>query len=234
MPRPLEEINWKTVGGLVALAAVTALLWDTLLVYPIKVLVVFFHELSHGIAAVLTGGEIVKIEVVKEVGGRCLTRGGSRFVTLSAGYLGSLIWGGLILLLAARTRLDRGVSLVLGLTLVLMVLLYVRPFVSFGFGFGVAAGLALAAAGYVLSEDVNDFVLRWIGLTSCIYAILDIKSDVLDRPQLRSDAAMLSEITGLSTQAWGVSWIVIAVIGASAFLLISCRERAPRAGQLIN
>ncbi|MCA9716561.1 MAG: M50 family metallopeptidase [Myxococcales bacterium] len=232
MSRALEGINWRTVGGLVALAVVTALLWQSVVVYPLKILVVFFHELSHGLAAVATGGQIVEIEVVKEAGGHCITRGGSRFVTLSAGYLGSLIWGGLILLTAARTRLDRGVSVFLGLTLVTMVLLYVRPFAGFGFGFGLGSGVLLAAAGVFLSEQVNDFLLRWIGLTSCIYAILDIKSDVLDRPELRSDAAMLGELTSLSPQFWGVVWIVVAILGASVFLLLSCREGRPppRAG----
>ena len=90
----------------------------------------------------------------------------------------------------------------------------------------------LAAAGVFLSEQVNDFLLRWIGLTSCIYAILDIKSDVLDRPELRSDAAMLGELTSLSPQFWGVVWIVVAILGASVFLLLSCREGRPppRAG----
>ena len=33
-------------------------LWNTSLVYPLKILVVFFHEISHGVAAVLTGGSI--------------------------------------------------------------------------------------------------------------------------------------------------------------------------------
>ena len=42
----------------------------------------------------------------KREGGYCKTIGGSRFVILSAGYLGSLLWGGLILIGASRTRLD--------------------------------------------------------------------------------------------------------------------------------
>ena len=48
-------------------------------------------------------------------------------------------------------------------------------------------------------------------MTSCLYAILDIKSDVLDRANLRSDARMLSEVTGIATEIWGVLWILIAI-----------------------
>ena len=50
-----------------------------------------------------------------------------------------------------------------------------------------------------------------LGLTSCLYAVLDIKSDVLDRPGLPSDAAMLTELTGLPTLFWGVLWITLAL-----------------------
>ena len=48
-------------------------------------------------------------------------------------------------------------------------------------------------------------------MTSCLYAILDIKSDVLDRSHLRSDARMLSEVTGIPTEVWGGLWILIAI-----------------------
>ena len=38
----------------IALAALA--LWDTFLVYPFRLFVVFLHEISHGLAAVFTGG----------------------------------------------------------------------------------------------------------------------------------------------------------------------------------
>ena len=82
----------------------------------------------------------------------------------------------------------------------------------------------LAAAGLWLPEDINDFTLRLIGLTSCLYAVLDIKSDILDRPQIRSDAYMLGEQTGLPTLFWGVLWIAVAVVASLFFLLIACKQ----------
>ncbi|HIF24510.1 MAG TPA: M50 family peptidase, partial [Gemmatimonadetes bacterium] len=71
----------------------------------------------------------------------------------------------------------------------------------------------------------NQGVLLTLGLTSCLYAILDIKSDILDRPELRSDAAMLGEITGIHTVVWGGLWITVAVL-ASAWLLQWSYRRA--------
>jgi hypothetical protein len=229
MPKLFERVNWKVLASLVGLVVVVGLLWHTRVVYPLKILVVFFHELSHGLAAILTGGSIARIEVVAAEGGLCVTMGGSRFITLSAGYLGSLVWGGLILLLSARTRLDRGVAVALGAVLVLVSLLWVRPFGSFGFIFGLASGAVFVGMGLLLPEVVNDFVLRVVGLTSCLYAVLDIKSDILDRPHLRSDAVMLAEATGLPSIFWGVLWIVVALAAAFFFLIVACKEKPARA-----
>lgn len=233
MPRLFAHIHWKTVASLVGLAVLIIALWDTPLVYPLKILVVFFHEMSHGLMAVLTGGEIVQIQVVAQEGGLCLTRGGSRVLTLTAGYLGSLVWGGTILLLAARTRLDRILSVLLGITLVLITAVYVRPFIEFGFLFGLIAGLALILMGLRLPESINDYVLRLVGLISCLYAVLDIKSDVIDRPHLQSDAAMLAEVTGLPTQFWGLTWILVAGILGFLFLLISCKKPPQKASRAV-
>lgn len=219
-------LDRRALGMLIALLVAIGLLWDTVLVYPIKILVVFFHELSHGLAAVLTGGSIVKIELSAAQGGLCVTRGGSRFLTLTAGYLGSLLWGGAILLSAAHTRWDRWIAGALGALVISITIIFVRPILSFGVLFGLCAGAALMLSGWKLSEQVNDTLLRLIGLTSCLYAPLDIKSDILDRPHLRSDAVMLGELTGIPGVVWGVIWIGVALLGATCFLLLAGRRAA--------
>ncbi len=220
--------EWREFVVLAGLLVAVWLLWHTWLVYPLKLLVVFFHELSHGLAAILTGGSIERIEMVAEEGGLCVTRGGSRFLTLTAGYLGSLLWGGTILLIAARTRLDQIVQALLGLLLLATALIWVRPLLSFGFGFALLAGVALTAAGLWLPGAVNDLLLKLIGLTSVLYALLDIGSDILARPgNLESDAAQLARLTGVPTLVWGVFWL-LAGLGAAVFFLSATVRRRQR------
>jgi hypothetical protein len=224
--RTARNIQWNDLISLLFIMLAVVYLWNTWAVYPLKILVVFFHELSHGLMAVVTGGSIKEIRVVVAQGGVCMTAGGNRFLTASAGYLGSLTLGGIILVLATRTRQDQLIATVIGGLIIIISLLFVRPIISFGILFGLLSGMAMIAAGKYLSEESNDFILKVIGLTSCLYAILDIKSDVLDRPYLRSDARMLAELTYLPTIFWGLLWITIAVIMAVLFLLVACRKRA--------
>lgn len=200
----------RFVAGFLAFFAALWFLWDTWLVTPLKLFVVLLHEISHGLMAVATGGAIEKIVVTPDIGGACYCGGGDAFLTLSAGYLGSLLWGAALVLLAAR--LSRGSSWItgaIGVFIGLVTVLYVRN--PFGLVFGLGFGAALVAAARYLTPVANRRVLWALGLTSCLYAVLDIKSDVLDRPELRSDARMLAEMTGVPTVVWGGLWIAAAL-----------------------
>lgn len=205
------------LGGFLLYFVVLWTLWDTVLIYPIKIFVVFLHEVSHAAAAMATGGSVQRILLDPYQGGAAYTVGGNHFLILSAGYLGSLLWGVAFVMLAFSRRIrPQWVLGAVGVMVVLLALLLVRSW--FGFAFGLTFGAALLASAKYLRDGVNRVLLLVLGLTSTLYAILDIKSDVLDRPHLPSDAAMLAEMTGIPTAAWGILWIAIALLVSSWLL----------------
>jgi hypothetical protein len=192
-------------------------LWDTVIIYPLKIFVVLLHEISHALAALATGGAVERIVLDPRQGGAAFTLGGSPFLTLSAGYLGSLLWGVLFVMLGfSRWLRPRWIIGAIGLFVLLVTVGVVRN--PFGFAFGLLFGGALLTSSRYLSQRTNRVFLLGLGLTSTLYAILDIKSDILARPHLRSDAAMLAEMTGIPTIVWGFLWIAIALL-VSAWLL---------------
>lgn len=192
-------------------------LWYTPVVYPLKIFVVLLHEVSHALALMATGGAVDHIVLDPAQGGATYGRGGLPFVTLSAGYLGSLVLGALLVVGAQARRLRSGLllSLVGGAVLALTAI-YIRN--VFGFVFGLAFGATLVWAGRKAPAVWSTRLLMALGFTSCLYAVLDIKSDILDRPHLRSDAAMLAEMTGVPTVAWGIVWITAAVVACALLL----------------
>lgn len=211
------------LAGFGAYFAALLFFWGSPVVYPLKVFVVFLHEISHGVAAVATGGAIREITLDPRLGGACYCPGGNAFVTLSAGYLGSVAWGGL-LLEATRRFPERagGILVGVGTMVVVLTLLFVRT--SFGLGFGVLFGGGLVATGTIVAPATSRILLYGLGLTSCLYAILDIQADVLARPHLPSDAAMLSELTGIPTVVWGILWIALAVVASGFFFVRAYRS----------
>jgi len=69
---------------------------------PFKWLESYFHEISHGIAALVSGGQIVQIQLFPNGAGLCTTRGGSALLISFFGYAGAILWGGLIYSLADK------------------------------------------------------------------------------------------------------------------------------------
>lgn len=195
---------------LLALTALVFALWQTPLVVPLKILIVFLHEVSHALAAMATGGSVESISVSTAQGGLTVTRGGSLFAILTAGYLGSLSIGALILLIALRTHWDRALMGALGLAMLLITALYIRE--GFAFAFGLGGGVLMLAMAWFLPRDINDMALRLIGLTSLIYVPWDIFNDTIQRAGLRSDAYMLAEQFGGVTMLWGGLWLVLSAL----------------------
>ncbi len=207
------------------LALLTALvfaLWQTPVMLPLKILVVFLHEVSHGLAAVLTGGQIESLSISMDQGGLAITRGGNLFAILSAGYVGSLVLGVAIFLVALKSNADRALMALLGAAILLITAFYMREWFALAFGLG-TGGVMLAMARFLPCE-INDMALRVIGLTSMIYVPYDIFSDTIQRSTLRSDAYMLAEAFGGTTMLWGGLWLLISLVVIGACLRVGLRQ----------
>ena len=78
-------------------------------------------------------------------------------------------------------------------------------------------------AGKFLPEAVNDIWLKFLGLTSTMYAIIDIKEDLISRTVPGSDAYALSNELFLPPVFWGVLWIIIALLATGFFIILASR-----------
>jgi len=203
-----SRLDWKGFLLLCGIFLALAFLWNTAWVYPLKLFVVVLHEGSHGLAALATGGRIEEIQVKAQESGSTVTTGGNAFLVLSAGYVGSMLFGATILVLASRTRLSPWIALLLG---VCVVALAFRCMPKDGRAFAAVAGILLAGLA-LLPRWISAFVLRVIGVTSCLYALLDIKSDVFDHAGADSDATSLAKLTHVHAWIWGGLWIAVSLV----------------------
>jgi len=92
--------GWRRWFALAGLALLLIGLWQVPwlggAVYPFRVFGTFVHELSHGLAAIATGGDFVRFAVSPDLSGVAHSAGGWRVVVASAGYIGSAVFGGVL------------------------------------------------------------------------------------------------------------------------------------------
>ncbi|NTS78443.1 M50 family metallopeptidase [Catenovulum sp. SM1970] len=67
---------------------------------PLTWLATYFHEISHGLAALLTGGNIHYIQLDTDGSGLCVTSGGINFIVTFSGYIGASLLGYVLYTLA--------------------------------------------------------------------------------------------------------------------------------------
>ena len=192
-------------------------LWSSPLAQPIKLMVVLFHEISHGVMALFTGGKIISILITADEGGACETEGGSEALIVTAGYLGSMFVGGMLLYLS---RAKHFVPLVFGLlTLILVAAIttVIRDSYSRTFASGLAVFFVLC--GFLAPSTIGALLLRLIGTFTCLYSIFDIYWDVLaDQGSAfnQNDAVAFSQLTGMEPQFVGIAWLT----GCLVFFLL--------------
>ena len=202
---------WR-IAITVLLGVAMLVFWDSAVLWPVKIVVVFFHELSHAIAAWLTGGEVVSIGLGMDQSGVTQTIGGWHFIILNAGYVGSLLWGVGLLAASRRGGWARPVLGLLAGLVAVVALGFVRPLVSFGFVFALLVAGALGVGSRRMPESMASTVLQALGTFSVLYALLDVRDDVLSASGAgMSDATMLAAATGVPAVLWGLGWMVAGV-----------------------
>ncbi len=154
--------------ALASAAFVVALvLWQVqelyLLMVPFRLFVTMIHELAHGLAAELTGGDFLRFEVTSRGAGLAYTRDGSPFVIIQAGYLGTALFGAGLLTLTHRTQKPGRVAVGVGVFLAILTLAYagLRPARLSSLEMGLLAVVLVAAAYLLLTRETARG--RWAG-----------------------------------------------------------------------
>ena len=210
--------------ALVLLGNVPVLGW---LFYPFRVFGTFVHELGHGLAAILTGGQFQRFAVNPDLSGSALSADGVRWIIASAGYVGSALFGGLLVILSSRGVPARKVLLWLGVILGVLCLLFVRNF------FGAVTGLGLAAALIFAGRRLAPLWADGLLLLLAVQMMLGSLNSLLDLLQLSvfsrttTDAALMAQATGIPAMFWALLWTAIS--GVILFFALRIAYRRPPA-----
>lgn len=217
---------------LLVAAAISVLLWfipyAEIIAYPFRIFVTFIHEGGHAIAALLTGNSVSSLSVATNSSGETYTTQGgliSQLLISSAGYVGSMAFGALLLILIRKSVAARIVllgSAILVFTLTMIYGLF-KPLYSgvawSGIPFTLLAG-SIISVGLVLvarfaSARVASFVVSFLAVQCVLNALLDLKTVFfLSSPfalPYHTDAVNMANATGIPALFWAVIWITLAL-----------------------
>ena len=233
---------------LLTAAVISIVLWfipfAELLTYPFRLFVTFIHEGGHAIAALLTGNSVESLSIATNASGETYTSQGgtiSQILVASAGYLSSMAYGALLLVLirrsiAARVVLIGSAAVVLALTLIYGLF---KPLMSgiawSGIPFTLLAGtlltVGLVAVARLASSRVATFFVSFLAVQCILNALLDLKTVFFlsspFAPSVPTDALNMANATGIPAMFWSVIWIAIAlgILFVSMRLYITSRNR---------
>jgi hypothetical protein len=219
---------------LLAATAISLLLWFIpfagILYYPFRVFVTFVHEGGHALAAVLTGHSVNYMWVATNAEGLTVHSGQpgviSAILISSAGYLGAMAYGALLLVLIRKAVAARIVLLVSGLYIFALTMIFglIKPILSFdglsGIPFTLVAGIVLSA-GLILiakfaSARVATFFMSFLAVQCVLNALFDLKdlfslSSPFGSALVHTDAVNMANATGIPAIFWAAFWIMLAL-----------------------
>jgi hypothetical protein len=213
-------------------ATISVVLWfipfAEFLTYPFRIFVTFIHEGGHAIAALLTGNSVASLSVAMNASGETYTTQGgliSQIFIASAGYIGSMAFGALLLILIRKAIAARIVLLGCGIFVFALTMIYglLKPVFSMnawsGIPFTLLAGTVITV-GLVLiarfaSARVATFFVSFLAVQCVLNALFDLKNVLFLSspfvPAVPTDAANMAQATGIPAILWTVIWIALAL-----------------------
>ena len=213
-------------------ATISVVLWfipfAEFLTYPFRIFVTFIHEGGHALAALLTGNSVASLSVATNASGETYTTQGGLFSQVfisSAGYLGSMAFGALLLILIRKAVAARIVLLGSAIFIFALTMIYglIKPIFWMtawsGIPFTLLAG-TIISVGLILiarfaSAKVATFFVSFLAVQCVLNALYDLKtvfflSDPFG-PSIPTDAVNMAQATHIPAIFWTIVWIAVAL-----------------------
>ena len=176
---------------------------------PLNWLESYFHEISHGIAALVTGGEIMRIQLFANGAGLCTTRGGLSFLISFFGYAGATFWGWLLFKLANSHQ--RTAQVVSGL----MIILLLASLAFWARDLLTIIILSSLAVMFVFTIKMRrlytlQLLLKFFGLSILLNSLFS-PTYLFDGRDL-GDGAALAAMTMVPELVWVLLWCILAIV----------------------
>eukprot|EP00536_Pseudo-nitzschia_multiseries_P014776 jgi/Psemu1/262419/estExt_Genewise1Plus.C_7670023 len=187
-------------------------------IYPFTIYSTWIHEFCHGMAAIILGGKITKLEIFPDTSGLAYTSIPSydrRGFVASAGYQGTATIGFLLLIFRRTKRGPRSGTLIIACAMIVSCILWIRN--DFGLAFIMAMGSVFAVLSVMLPSAHIRNLYTILAVTCSLNAITSVhdlfgSSHVVNGQQSSTDAHTMAEVKGGSYVTWAILWLALACV----------------------
>jgi Peptidase M50B-like len=236
---PLSSSERLELRAVAIALLVSLLLWNLpfggVLLYPFKLLATWLHEMSHGLLMLVTGNGLDRVVIYRDTSGLAHASDHAGPTALAfiaaAGYMGTSLWGAVLLVVTPTARTARTALLVFAGLMGLSAMLVIATPKDDSFGLWAVGGMAtvFAAAAILLPARWRVAFAHFIAAQSCVNALLDIR--VLFRPEqivngryAESDAHSMARVTFGTADQWALwFWAVVWLLWSLAVLYVAMR-----------
>jgi hypothetical protein len=203
----------KHVGSIIILTILYVIMCHVpvlnLITLPVEVLCTYLHEFGHAIFAILSGGRVHSMAVNMDGSGVTATSGGYSGIITIGGYVGSAVFGNIMLRLTTPTASRIGLYS-------LAFTMLISTFLWFDDPLTVAVLMLFAVSlFYFAGTNISSFVMSFLGVACVVYIIQDFNvgptSDLL---------AYEREVGLFPASIWMYVWLII-VIGITGLNLMN-------------
>ncbi|HEY9786045.1 MAG TPA: M50 family metallopeptidase [Candidatus Obscuribacterales bacterium] len=207
----------RTVQIMVVFLILSLICWQmpviSMFLYPFKLFVTTIHEACHALAARLTGGNVGMITISPDESGLTLSMGGFRPLVTMAGYLGTAVFGGLLIWWGRNPKEARFVLQSIG-TVILALTIFYGGGGIFSFVAMFLIGLGILYVSRKASEMVCHMFLLILAVQTTLSSVIDIQTLFFASMAgvRHSDAKTMEDMTGIPAIIWSVVWGGVAVV----------------------
>ena len=220
---------------LIAAAIATALLWQIpggdYILYPFTILATWFHEMGHGLMALLLGGQFQKLQIfsngsgVATYGIRPLLGPIGPAMVAAAGPMGPPLAGAALILASRSFRAATLCLKILGSFLLFSTLIWIRSW----FGLVAIPLLGLIILGIALKAPrwAQGFAIQLLGVQACVstYHQLDYLFSRSAGPLGLSDTAQMQRYLLLPYWFWGGLMAIASLVILVQSLRVAYRSK---------
>ena len=232
-----EQVG-RLILAVFVVIALPSLPFGNYLVYPFMILTTWFHEMGHGMTALMMGQDFQRLMIFADGSGvaESLVRSDSSAFTRAAiaagGPIAPSFVGAALILASAHERLWRPALWAVAAAVLASVIIYVRSVTGYAVLPLMGAGLAVIA--WKAKAGLVRFTLQFLGILGAMSMLRDFnylftEEAVINGQRILSDTGQIEAALLLPHWLWAALILLLSavMVGASLKYALSDKRRAP-------